>query len=321
MEGVSRRLRGLMRVEAFLSRRAPARTSREVARAALHGLVRCRVRDLEGQPLHRLPGHLVLCGHGVRVHRRHARVALLRHIVRVLRHARGPVQHVRTRVLLRGLLLDGHAVEDLSVVGRQAMAVAVLVLRRRLQLLVLVGGLWSLLRHGVAHLLAKVGKGRCSVHGVSLGHSGVVHRHGRPVHGRVSGGGRGLAALRVGGAVVEEFVRVHTTLVGTPLVFDHGRLAAKALETAIVGALIWAFTRMDSSMPRQTRRVGEPLAASNMLALVRLLPRVGADVDGQGASLDEGLAAAGCRTRVRALVGVNAVVSLQVRLAVEALVA
>lgn len=70
---------------------------------------------------------------------------------------------------------------------------------------------------------------------------------------------------------------------------------------------------------RKATHVGEPLAASNMLALVRLLPRVGADVDGQGASLDEGLAAAGCRTRVRALVGVNAVVSLQVRLAVEAL--
>lgn len=50
-----------------------------------------------------------------------------------------------------------------------------------------------------------------------------------------------------------------------------------------------------------------------------LLASVGADVDGEGAALDEALAAARNGTGVGALVGVDSVVSLKIRLAVEAL--
>lgn len=56
-----------------------------------------------------------------------------------------------------------------------------------------------------------------------------------------------------------------------------------------------------------------------MLALVRFLARVGADVYGQRAPLDEALSTSRCCAGVWSLVGVNAVVSLQVRFAVEAL--
>jgi hypothetical protein len=67
--------------------------------------------------------------------------------------------------------------------------------------------------------------------------------------------------------------------------------------------------------------IGEPLAAANVLALMGLLARVCADVHGQGTPLDEALATSRGCTSVRTLVCVNAVVPLQVRLAVEALVA
>lgn len=65
--------------------------------------------------------------------------------------------------------------------------------------------------------------------------------------------------------------------------------------------------------------IREPLATANVLALVRLLAGMCANVHRQGASLDEALATAGRCTSVGSLVGVNAVVSLQVGLAVEAL--
>jgi hypothetical protein len=58
-----------------------------------------------------------------------------------------------------------------------------------------------------------------------------------------------------------------------------------------------------------------------MLALVWLLACVGSDVDGQSAALDEALPAARRRTRVRTLICVYSVVSLEIRLAVEALIA
>jgi hypothetical protein len=57
-----------------------------------------------------------------------------------------------------------------------------------------------------------------------------------------------------------------------------------------------------------------------MLALVGLLAGVGADVDSQCASLDEALATSRLFAHVRALICVYPEVSLQVRLAVEALV-
>lgn len=56
-----------------------------------------------------------------------------------------------------------------------------------------------------------------------------------------------------------------------------------------------------------------------MLALVRLLSRVCPDVHRQGTALDEAFSATGDVARVRSLVGVYAVVSLQIRFAVEAL--
>lgn len=65
--------------------------------------------------------------------------------------------------------------------------------------------------------------------------------------------------------------------------------------------------------------VRKAFAASNMLALVRLLTSVCSDVNSQGASLDEALATARGGARVRSLIGVNSIMSLQVRLAIEAL--
>lgn len=65
--------------------------------------------------------------------------------------------------------------------------------------------------------------------------------------------------------------------------------------------------------------VGEALAAAHVLALMRLLAGVSADVDSQGASLDEALATARNRARVGTLVGVDSVMALKIRLAVEAL--
>ncbi len=52
---------------------------------------------------------------------------------------------------------------------------------------------------------------------------------------------------------------------------------------------------------------------------MRLLAGVSADVNSQGAALDEALAATGNRARVGALVGVDSVMALKIRLAVEAL--
>ena len=56
-----------------------------------------------------------------------------------------------------------------------------------------------------------------------------------------------------------------------------------------------------------------------MLAPVWLLASVGSDVDGQGAPLDEALGACSLGAMVWPLVCVYAVMSLQIRLAVEAL--
>jgi len=66
-----------------------------------------------------------------------------------------------------------------------------------------------------------------------------------------------------------------------------------------------------------TTYIGKALPATFVIAHMRLLSRVGANVHRQGAALDEALAAP--RTRVRPVVLVDAFVSLQIRLAVEAL--
>ena len=58
-----------------------------------------------------------------------------------------------------------------------------------------------------------------------------------------------------------------------------------------------------------------------MLASMRLLSRVGPDVNRQRASLNEALAAIGLIASVRSLIGMDAVVSLEVGFSVEALFA
>jgi hypothetical protein len=150
---------------------------------------------------------------------------------------------------------------------------------------------------------------------------------------------------------------VDATLVGAALVLDHGGLAAEAvcsvsdetrspsreggdvpLQAAIMRALIWALAGVDSAVAGKTRglmgsvwnlgggevgcgqaHIGESLPTANMLALMRLLACVCTDVDGQGAPLDEALHASGRQARIWALVCVDAVMSLEIRLAVEAL--
>lgn len=118
----------------------------------------------------------------------------------------------------------------------------------------------------------------------------------------------------------------------------HCCFTAEALQASLVGTLVWSLSSMDSSMACKTRRlslvnttnelavsfrwetyIGETLAATNMLTLVRLLTSVRTNVDCQCTALNETLATSGCSTRVRSLVCVYTVMSLQVRLAVEAL--
>lgn len=65
--------------------------------------------------------------------------------------------------------------------------------------------------------------------------------------------------------------------------------------------------------------VRETLAAAKVLALVRLLAGVRANVNSQSAALDKALSAARDGARIGALVCVYPIVSLEIRLAVEAL--
>jgi hypothetical protein len=76
---------------------------------------------------------------------------------------------------------------------------------------------------------------------------------------------------------------------------------------------------VDTAVTSQTRRVREAFATAHVLAVMRLLARVRTDVHGQCTSLDEALAAACRGAGIGALIRVDAVVSLQVRFAVEAL--
>jgi hypothetical protein len=69
---------------------------------------------------------------------------------------------------------------------------------------------------------------------------------------------------------------------------------------------------MDPAVASQTGRVGKPLAASDVLALVRLLPGVCPDMNGEGAALDEALATAWRRARVGSLIRVYPVVPLEI---------
>ncbi len=65
--------------------------------------------------------------------------------------------------------------------------------------------------------------------------------------------------------------------------------------------------------------VAEALAATHVLALMWLLAGVSANVNSQSAALDEALATARYRARVKALVGVGFVMTRKIRLTLEAL--
>jgi hypothetical protein len=91
------------------------------------------------------------------------------------------------------------------------------------------------------------------------------------------------------------------------------------LQAAVVGAFIWPLSCVDAPVPGKTGGIREALAAANMLALMRFLTSVRSDVDCERTSLDEALSASRRHTGVGPLVRMYPVVSLQVRLSVEAL--
>lgn len=176
----------------------------------------------------------------------------------------------------------------------------------------------------------------------------------RPLHSRVLGRGRRLAAFRIGGAVVEHIVSVNTPLVRTALVLHHGGLATEA-TTGLVG-IPWlssirsltssdnrhgrtctascpcgfsggaqdsmtfqvSFISVESEAARDTH-VREAFSAPKVCALMGFLPGVRSDVNCECAPLDETLPAARRHTRVGPLIGMYPVVTLQVRLSVKAL--
>lgn len=119
---------------------------------------------------------------------------------------------------------------------------------------------------------------------------------------------------------------------------DHGRLATERLGTARVLAGVWSLAGVDSAVTSQTRTlqtnaqqghhnrslghttyIGKSFPTVTIHASVWLLTGVSANVNSQGASLNEGLVARLPTTFVRPLIGVDAVMSLQIGLAVEAL--
>jgi hypothetical protein len=65
--------------------------------------------------------------------------------------------------------------------------------------------------------------------------------------------------------------------------------------------------------------IREPFSTSYMLALVGFFAGMSTDVNGEGAPLDETLSTTWRHARVRSLICMDAVVSLEVRLSVEAL--
>lgn len=65
--------------------------------------------------------------------------------------------------------------------------------------------------------------------------------------------------------------------------------------------------------------VRKGLVAAFVVAHMRLLAGVGARVDGKGAALDEAFVAVGHGAVVRALVGMDAIMATQIRLAIEGL--
>lgn len=85
--------------------------------------------------------------------------------------------------------------------------------------------------------------------------------------------------------------------------------------------LVWALSSMNTTMSSETGRVREPLSTPYVLALMRLLACVSADVNGQRTPLDETLAASWCHTGVWPLICVDPIVSLKVRFSIETFIA
>jgi len=66
--------------------------------------------------------------------------------------------------------------------------------------------------------------------------------------------------------------------------------------------------------------IRESLATSNMLALMRFFSGMCSNMDSQGTSLYEAFPTAWCKARIWPLIGVYAVVSLEIRFSVEGLI-
>ena len=65
--------------------------------------------------------------------------------------------------------------------------------------------------------------------------------------------------------------------------------------------------------------IRESLPTANVLALMRFLACMSANVDSESTSLDEAFSTSRCHTRIWPLIRVNSVMSLKIRLPVEAL--
>jgi hypothetical protein len=66
--------------------------------------------------------------------------------------------------------------------------------------------------------------------------------------------------------------------------------------------------------------IGKLLSTSFMLTTVWLLPRMGTVVDSQCTSLNKSFGASGMGTVIRTFIGMYAIMSLEIRLAVKALI-
>lgn len=81
----------------------------------------------------------------------------------------------------------------------------------------------------------------------------------------------------------------------------------------------WDNGQHNNAGGEQETNIGEPLATSFMLTSVRLFTGVGTYVDGEGATLDKALVTVTPSADVRTVIGVYAVVSDEVGLAIELL--
>jgi hypothetical protein len=78
---------------------------------------------------------------------------------------------------------------------------------------------------------------------------------------------------------------------------------------------------INKAMTSKTRRIREPLSTPNVLALMWLFTSVSTDVNSQRTPLNEALAATWGHARVRSLICVDSIMSLEIRFSVETFVA